>query len=128
VPFTGVIVAVVLRLARLGKHKSPAYRVVATDKQNKRDGKFLEVVGTYNPVASPAQVSLKEDRIKKWLNAGALPTEVVRSLIKRSLPGVIEAREEHKKKKTQEARLKRKERVAKSGGAKSTAKKAKASK
>ncbi len=120
--------AVVLRLARLGKHKSPAYRVVATDKQNKRDGKFLEVVGTYNPVTSPAQVSLKEDRIKKWLNAGALPTEVVRSLIKRSLPGVIEAREEHKKKKIQEARRQRKERTAKSGGAKSSAKKAKAAK
>jgi small subunit ribosomal protein S16 len=128
VAFKGVIVAVVLRLARLGKHKSPAYRVVATDKQNKRDGKFLEVVGTYNPVTSPAQVSLKEDRIKKWLNAGALPTEVVRSLIKRSLPGVIEAREEHKKKKIQEARRQRKERTAKSGGAKSSAKKAKAAK
>jgi small subunit ribosomal protein S16 len=128
VAFKGVIVAVVLRLARLGKHKSPAYRVVATDKQNKRDGKFLEVVGTYNPVTSPAQVSLKEDRIKKWLNAGALPTEVVRSLIKRSLPGVIEAREEHKKKKIQEARRKRKERTAKSGGTKSSAKKAKAAK
>jgi len=128
VAFKGVIVAVVLRLARLGKHKSPAYRVVATDKQNKRDGKFLEVVGTYNPVASPAQVSLKEDRINKWLNAGALPTEVVRSLIKRSLPGVIEAREEHKKKKIQEARRQRKERTAKSGGTKSSAKKAKAAK
>jgi len=107
-------VAVVLRLARLGKHKSPAYRVVATDKQNKRDGKFLEVVGTYNPLTSPATVSLKEDRVKKWLERGALPTDVVRSLIKRSIPGVVEAREEHKKKKVAEARRKRKERAAKS--------------
>lgn len=119
--------AVVLRLARLGKHKSPAYRVVATDKQNKRDGKFLEVLGTYNPLTSPATVILKEDRVKKWLSAGALPTSVVRSLIRRSFPGVVEAREEHQKKKIQEARRKRKERAAKSGG-KAPAKKAKSSK
>ena len=105
--------AVVLRLARLGKHKSPAYRVVATDKQNKRDGKFLEVVGRYNPLTSPAQVVLKEDRVKYWLEKGALPSEVVRSLIKRSFPGVVEGREDHKKKKVQEARRKRKERSAK---------------
>jgi small subunit ribosomal protein S16 len=125
-------VAVVLRLARLGKHKAPAYRVVATDRQNKRDGKFLEVLGTYNPLTSPAQVVLKEDRIKNWLDKGALPTDVVRSLIKRSFPGVVEAREDHKKKKIQDARRKRKERAAKNGtGAsakKASAKKAKASK
>lgn len=105
--------AVVLRLARLGKHKSPAYRVVATDQQNKRDGKFLEVLGTYNPLTSPATVVLKEDRVKKWLSVGATPTLVVRSLIKRSFPGVVEAREDHKRKKLQEARRKRKERSAK---------------
>ena len=103
--------AVVLRLARLGKHKSPAYRVVATDKQNKRDGRFLEVLGTYNPLSNPARVTLKEDRIKKWLGLGAKPTDVVRSLIKRNIPGVVEAREEHKTKKIQEARSKRKQRA-----------------
>lgn len=115
--------AVVLRLARLGKHKSPAYRVVATEKQNKRDGKFLEVLGTYNPLSSPAQIVLKEDRVKKWLSVGAMPTLVVRSLIKRTIPGVVEAREEHKTSKIREARKKRKERAAKS-----TPKKAKAAK
>ena len=120
--------AVVLRLARLGKHKAPAYRVVATEKQNKRDGKFLEVLGTYNPLTSPAQIVLKEDRVKKWLTLGAMPTAVVRSLIKRSFPGVIEGREDHKKKKIQEARRKRKERSAKSGSAKKPAAKAKAAK
>ncbi len=114
--------AVVLRLARLGKHKSPAYRVVATDKENKRDGKFLEVVGTYNPLTSPATVVLKEDRVKKWLSVGALPTAVVRSLIKRSFPGVIEAREDHKRSKIQTARRKRKERAAKAGSKKSSKK------
>lgn len=100
--------AVVLRLARLGKHKSPAYRVVATDRQNKRDGRFLQVVGTYNPLSNPARVTLKEDLIKKWIELGAKPTEVVRSLIRKAIPGYIEAREEHKSKKTQEVRKKRK--------------------
>lgn len=100
--------AVVLRLARLGKHKSPAYRVVATDQQNKRDGRFLQIVGTYNPLANPARVALKEDLIKKWIELGAKPTEVVRSLIRKTIPGYIEAREEHKVKKTQELRKKRK--------------------
>jgi len=104
-------VAVVLRLARLGKHKSPAYRVVATDKQNKRDGRFLEVLGTYNPLSNPARVTLKEDLIKKWLGLGAKPTDVVRSLIKKTMPGVVEAREEHKLKKIQDARKKRKQRA-----------------
>lgn len=103
--------AVVLRLARLGKHKSPTYRIVATDRQNKRDGKFLEVVGTYNPVSNPARVTLKEDRIRRWLGVGALPSGVVRDLIKANVAGVIEAREEHQTKKIQEARRKRKDRA-----------------
>ena len=104
--------AVVLRLARLGQHKSPAYRVVATERQNKRDGKFLEVVGTYNPLGDPARVSLKEDLIKKWLALGAKPTEVVRSLIRKTIPGVVEAIEAHKTKKTLAARKNRKLRAA----------------
>ncbi len=103
--------AVVLRLARLGKHKSPAYRVVATDKQNKRDGRFLEVLGTYNPLSNPARVSLKEDLIRKWMGLGAKPTEVVRSLIKKAIPGFVEAREEHQLKKIQDSRKKRKQRA-----------------
>jgi small subunit ribosomal protein S16 len=104
-------VAVVLRLARLGKHKSPAYRIVATDKQNKRDGRFLEVVGTYNPLFNPARVTVKEDLIKKWIGLGAKPTEVVRTLIKRSIPGLVEAREEHQRTKLQAARKARKARA-----------------
>jgi small subunit ribosomal protein S16 len=106
-------VAVVIRLARLGKHKTPAYRIVATDKQNKRDGKFLEVVGTYNPLMSPSGVTLKEDLVKKWVGLGAKPTEVVRSIIVKAIPGFIEGREEHQKKKTLEARQKRKARAKK---------------
>jgi small subunit ribosomal protein S16 len=95
----------------LGKHKSPSYRIVATDRQNKRDGRFLEVIGTYNPLFNPTRVTLKEDLIKKWLGVGALPSDVVRSIIKKNLPGVIEAREEHQSKKIQEARRKRKARA-----------------
>ena len=106
--------AVVLRLARLGKHKSPVYRIVAADKQAKRDGRFLEVIGTYNTLNNPARITLKEDLVKKWMEAGATPTLVVRSIIKRTIPGYVEAREEHKTKKTQAARKARKARAAKS--------------
>jgi small subunit ribosomal protein S16 len=107
-------VAVVLRLARLGKHKSPVYRIVAADKQAKRDGRFLEVIGTYNTLNNPARITLKEDLVKKWMEAGATPTLVVRSIIKRTIPGFVEAREDHKRKKTQDARKARKARAAKS--------------
>ncbi len=106
--------AVVLRLARLGKHKSPVYRIVAADKQAKRDGRFLEVIGTYNTLNNPARITLKEDLVKKWMAAGATPSLVVRSIIKRTIPGFVEAREDHKRKKIQDARKARKARVAKS--------------
>jgi small subunit ribosomal protein S16 len=106
-------VAVVLRLARLGKHKSPVYRIVAADKQAKRDGRFLEVVGTYNTLNNPSRITLKEDLVKKWMEAGAKPSLVVRSIIKRTIPGYVEAREDHQLKKVQAARKARKARVAK---------------
>ena len=104
--------SVVIRLARLGKHKSPAYRVVATERQNKRDGKFLEVVGTYMPLSDPAKVTLKEDLIKKWVLLGAIPSDTVRSFIVKALPGFIEEREKHQVSKIQDARKKRKARIA----------------
>jgi small subunit ribosomal protein S16 len=99
--------------------------VVATDKQSKRDGKFLEVVGTYRPLSSPAQITLKEDRVKHWISMGAVPSSVVRTLIKRTIPGLVEAREEHQTKKIQDARRKRKERAAKSPAKSASKKKAK---
>jgi len=105
-------VAVVLRLTRLGKHKSPVYRIVAADKQAKRDGRFLEVLGTYNTLNNPARITLKEDLVKKWMEVGAKPTLVVRSIIKRSIPGYVEGREDHQRKKLQAARKARKARVA----------------
>lgn len=107
--------AVVLRLARFGKHKSPSYRIVATDKQSRRDGRFLEIIGTYNPLRNPTSFTLKEDLVRKWIGAGALPSDVVRRLIIKQIPGLVEAREENAVKKIQAARKKRKARAASSG-------------
>lgn len=77
--------AVKIRLARHGKKKSPFYRIVAADIQSKRDGRFLEILGTYDPRTSPAGVTLKQDRVKYWMDNGALPTDTVRSLLRRHL-------------------------------------------
>ncbi|PIE70392.1 MAG: 30S ribosomal protein S16 [Deltaproteobacteria bacterium] len=75
--------AVKIRLARHGAKKRPFYRVVVADSEARRDGRFIEIVGTYNPLIEPAEVSLKEDRIKHWLGEGAIPTTTVNSLIKK---------------------------------------------
>jgi len=77
----------------------------------KRDGRFLEVLGTYNPLFNPAKMTLKEDRVAKWLSVGAKPSAVVRSLIRKAMPGVIEAREKHQLEKIQAGRKKRKQRA-----------------
>ncbi len=75
--------AVKLRLQRLGKKKQPYYRIVAADSRSPRDGKFIEVVGTYNPRLNPPEVNIKEDKAIKWLKNGAQPTDTVRSLLKK---------------------------------------------
>jgi small subunit ribosomal protein S16 len=75
--------SVKIRLARHGAKKKPFYRIVIADGESPRDGKFLENVGTYNPLVDPAQVSLKQDRIKHWMDQGAIPTDTVRSLLKK---------------------------------------------
>jgi len=75
--------AVKIRLARHGAKKRPFYRVVVTDSESPRDGRFLEIVGTYNPVADPAEVSLKNERVKYWMDQGAVPTHTVKNLIKK---------------------------------------------
>jgi small subunit ribosomal protein S16 len=66
----------------MGAKKSPFYRIVIKEKRSKRDGKYLENVGTYNPMTDPAEINLKHDRIQYWLSVGAQPTETVASLIK----------------------------------------------
>ena len=71
-----------LRLRRVGRKKQPSYRVVAADKEAPRDGRFLEVVGFYNPRTEPSTITLKEDRIFEWLKNGAQPSDAVESLFR----------------------------------------------
>ena len=70
-----------LRLTRMGSHKRPFYRIVAATSTAPRDGRFIEIVGTYNPVAEPAIVDIDEEKVLKWLSNGAKPTDTVRSLL-----------------------------------------------
>ncbi|MEO8210825.1 MAG: 30S ribosomal protein S16 [bacterium] len=72
-----------LRLKRMGKRHYPIYKIVAADSRSPRDGRFIESVGTYNPNLDPMEVTLKEVRVKYWLNVGAQPTDTVRNLLKR---------------------------------------------
>ena len=75
--------AVKIRLARHGAKKKPFYRIVVADSESPRDGKFLENVGTYDPLHDPAKVSLKSERIKYWIDQGAIPTNTVKSFLKK---------------------------------------------
>lgn len=75
--------AVKIRLARHGAKKKPFYRIVVADSRYPREGRFLENVGTYNPMVEPAQVTLKTDRITHWMEKGAIPTDTVNSLLKK---------------------------------------------
>ena len=75
--------AVRIRLTRKGTKKKPFYRIVAADIESPRDGKFLELLGTYNPMVEPNAIILKEDRIKYWLDEGAKPSTTVLSIFKR---------------------------------------------
>lgn len=75
--------AVKIRLARHGAKKRPFYRIVAADSEYPRDGRFLEKLGTYNPLRDPAEVSLNMDRVQYWIGQGAIPTETVKAILKR---------------------------------------------
>ena len=75
--------AVKIRLARHGTKKRPFYRIVVADGESPRDGKFLEMVGTYNPLLDPAEIRVKKDRVKYWLDQGARPTDTVKSILKK---------------------------------------------
>jgi small subunit ribosomal protein S16 len=72
-----------IRLARYGTKKRPFYRIVVSNSESPRDGKFLEIVGTYDPRQEPAAVSVKENLLSLWMNRGAQPTDTVASLLKR---------------------------------------------
>jgi small subunit ribosomal protein S16 len=73
---------VAIRLRRTGKTKQPSYRVVIADKRSPRDGKFIEIIGHYNPVRQPKELVIKADRARYWLGVGAQPSGVVVHLLK----------------------------------------------
>lgn len=73
--------AVRIRLKRMGAHKAPFYRVVVSDSRSPRDGRFIEEIGTYNPLAEPAVVKIDEEKALKWLQNGAQASDTVRSLL-----------------------------------------------
>lgn len=73
-----------IRLMRTGAKKKPSYRIVVKEKQSKRDGAYLENLGTYNPTREPAEINLKADRVQYWIGKGAQPTDTVRRLIKQA--------------------------------------------
>ncbi len=87
--------AVKLRLKRMGAKQRPFYRIVAADSRSPRDGRFIELIGTYNPITNPAEVKINEEVALKWLNNGAIPTDTVRSIL--SKEGIMKKYVESKK-------------------------------
>ncbi len=73
--------AVKLRLKRMGSKKKPVYRIVAIDSHTKRDGEYIELVGTYNPLTEPKSVKINDEIALKWLKNGAIPSDTVRNLL-----------------------------------------------
>jgi len=74
--------AVRMRLARIGSKKNPIYRVVVADSRSPRDGRFIEIIGRYNPQTNPSTIELDETKVKEWLAKGAQPSDPVAKLIK----------------------------------------------
>ena len=72
--------AVKIRLKRMGAKKAPFYRVIVADSRSPRDGRFIDTIGTYNPLTTPAEIKLNEESAIKWLNNGAIPTDTVKNL------------------------------------------------
>ena len=77
-----------IRLKRMGAHKKPFYRVVVADSRTPRNGKFIEEIGTYDPLKDPSEINIDNEAAKRWLANGAQPTDTVRALLKKS--GAIE--------------------------------------
>ena len=75
--------AVRIRLKRMGAKKRPFYRIIVADARAPRDGRFIETLGTYNPLLEPSEVRLREDRVRLWLTRGAQPSDPVRDILKR---------------------------------------------
>ena len=73
-----------IRLTRLGAHKKPFYRIVVTDSRARRDGPFIEILGTYNPLKEPSEIKLNGEKVKHWLQLGAQPTDKAMKLIRKA--------------------------------------------
>lgn len=89
--------AVKIRLKRLGAKKAPFYRIVAADSRSPRDGRNIEVIGTYNPTKNPAIINIDEEKALKWLNNGAIPSDTVRNIL--SKEGIMKKFADAKKSK-----------------------------
>lgn len=86
--------AVKIRLKRMGKKKAPFYRIVVADSRSPRDGKFIEAIGTYNPLTNPAEIKVDEELTFKWLNNGAIPTDTVKNVLNKA--GIMKKYHEQK--------------------------------
>lgn len=75
--------AVRIRLARHGRKKKPFYKMVVVFSESPRDGRFIEVVGTYNPIVDPPEITVKEDKVLSWLKKGAKPSDTVKSILRK---------------------------------------------
>lgn len=80
--------AVKMRLRRIGAKKAPFYRVIVADSRSPRDGRFIEEIGTYNPLTDPVEIKIDAEKAKKWISNGAQPTETVKALLKKS--GIVD--------------------------------------
>ncbi len=80
--------AVKIRLTRMGDKKSPFYRVIVADSRSPRDGKFIDILGTYNPLTDPAEIKIDNDKARTWIKNGAQPTDTARNILVKS--GAIE--------------------------------------
>lgn len=80
--------AVKIRLKRMGAKKAPFYRIIVADSRSPRDGRFIENLGTYNPLTNPAEITVKEEETLNWLSKGAQPTDTVRNILSKA--GIME--------------------------------------
>ncbi|MCS6893774.1 MAG: 30S ribosomal protein S16 [Deltaproteobacteria bacterium] len=99
-----------IRLQRHGRHKRPFYRMVACDERCRRDGRFLEIIGYYDPFAKDSMIKINSNALIKWINFGAQPTETVKKLIQRQMPNFFTDIEARRREKIRLKRKKRKER------------------
>lgn len=113
--------AVTIRLARHGRKKLPFYRIVAADKAMRRDGRYLELLGTMNPLTNPPTVTLKEDRVQYWVSVGAQPSQTAGEIIATKLPGYLDGIGKSREEKVRKARTARKARLKAAGGGKKAA-------